>query len=134
MSDFEWLARDLSLTNVVLSVYSRYVDVLIFVHTVLFVTVMYILKSLYSTSKLSEYRLCLLANTVSVYLFEFFVFLGKPSLLPSGIYVPSQGVIAELGPKAGFYNIYFIFLFLVGHLTALGLSITFQYGIAAKTA
>ncbi|KAH7691184.1 hypothetical protein AAVH_40304 [Aphelenchoides avenae] len=133
MSDVDALRRDFALTHIILSVYSRYVDVLIVVHTVLFVTVMCVMKSLNAQSKLSEYGLCLLANNVSVYLFELFMFLGKPTFIPSGIYVPSNGIICMVHPMAGYLTLYAIVFAFFAQMTSMKLSIAFQYGAASSS-
>ncbi|KAH7709171.1 hypothetical protein AAVH_23559 [Aphelenchoides avenae] len=133
MSNVDALSRDLALTDVILSVYSCYVDVFFAVHTVLFVTVIYVMKSLNTKSKLSEYGLCLLTNNVSVYLFELFMFLGKPSFIPSGLFVPSNGIICLIHPVAGYLILYAIVFAFFAQMTSMKLSIAYQYGAGSSS-
>lgn len=127
-------SNDLSLTDVVMDFYFWYLNVLFPINTVLFGVVMFIMHSLSSHSKLTEYRLCLLANTISVYLFEVSVFVSKPSIVPRGGIVICDGVVTRIAPKAGYVALYFAFMLLIAHLLATGISMAYQYNAAMSAA
>lgn len=76
---------------------------------------------------LSVYSFCLASNVCTIYLFDLIVFLLKPVIIPSGLYVVLDGPISFLPVTVRFaLAMVFIFLF-VAHVIAMWVSVVYQY-------
>lgn len=73
------------------------------------------------------YSFCLASNVCSIYLFDLLMFLMKPVILPSGVYVLVDGPVRFLPVAVRFALIYLFTFFLVAHVAAMATSVVYQY-------
>lgn len=88
---------------------------------------MAVLRSAAVRKSLSIYSFCLASNVCSIYLFDVLMFLMKPVIVPSGVYVLLDGPIRFLPVTVRFALIFVFTLFLFAHVAAMAISVVYQY-------
>ncbi|KAH7713998.1 hypothetical protein AAVH_18675, partial [Aphelenchoides avenae] len=104
-----------------------YMNGLFFMMTLGFVALMAVLRSAAVRKSLSIYSFCLASNVCSIYLFDVLMFLMKPVIVPSGVYVLLDGPIRFLPVTVRFALIFVFTLFLFAHVAAMAISVVYQY-------
>lgn len=85
------------------------------------------LRSNAMRKSLSVYSWCLTANVVTIYLFEFLMFMIKLVVIPSGVYILVDGPAGFLPISVRFIGLWLFILMLVAHVAAMCTSVLYQW-------